>query len=190
MTMAMTNKERSSLILPRRSRREIRAAETRELSMSSEDSPSSGTAELSDDSSSLGKYSEPLIRRYARRRAHSAKKKTQRAKRIEKEEEERLRSGKGPKYRGLKEIKSSYESFNDALSYRRYRLVNTSQLSGAGVSAMVGQFQRLDAPRYGQPHFSGEEPIEVLQFLSASRPPADDNDIPEGRCSPPYRPST
>ncbi len=42
-----------------RSHREIRAAETRELSKSSEDSSSSETAELSDDSSSSWKYSEP-----------------------------------------------------------------------------------------------------------------------------------
>ncbi len=73
----------------------------------------------------------------------------------------------GAKYRALKEIQSSYESFNDALSYRRYRLLNTSQLSGAAVSAHGRSVPEAHAPRYGQPHFSGEEPIEVLQFLSA-----------------------
>ncbi len=100
-------------------------------------------------------------------RARSPKKKAQRAKRIEKEEVDRLRSGEGTKYRGLKEIKSSYESFNDALSYRRYRLLNTSQLSGAAVSAMFCQFQRLTRHAMDSHTFSGEEPIEVLQFLSA-----------------------
>ncbi len=100
----------------------------------------------------------PVAARVAQRRKLSAQKK------IGKEEEERLRSGNGPKYRGLKEIKTSYESFNDALSYRRYRLLNTSQLSGAAVSAMVGQFQRLTRHDMDSHTFSGEEPVEVLQF--------------------------
>ncbi len=63
-----------------RSHREIRAAGTRELSKSSEDSSSSGTAELSDDSSSLGKYSEPLIRALCPAAGRIAQEENQRAK--------------------------------------------------------------------------------------------------------------
>ncbi len=47
----------------------------------------------------------PVAGRIAQRRRLSAQKGSK------KKKEERLRSGKGPKYRGLKEIKSSYESF-------------------------------------------------------------------------------
>lgn len=92
----------------------------------------------------------------------------------------RIASMKGPKYRGLKELRSSHENFNRALSYRRYRLLNVNQRSGAKVSAMIGQYQRLTRHAMDEHAFSGQPPIGVLQFLSAFKTTCDDNDIPEG----------
>ncbi len=47
-------------------------------------------------------------------------------------------------------------------SYRRYRLLNTSQLSGANLSGIIGQYQRLTRHAMENHVFSGERPIEVL----------------------------
>ncbi len=45
---------------------------------------------------------------------------------------------------------------------------------------MVGQFQSLTRHAMDSHTFSGEEPIEVLQFLSAFKTTCGDSDIPEG----------
>ncbi len=67
-----------------------------------------------------------------------------------------------------------------AISYRRYRLLNTSQLSEAKVSAIIGQYQRLTSHAMETHTFSGELLIDVFLFLSASKTTCDDSDIPEG----------
>ncbi len=48
------------------------------------------------------------------------------------------------------------------------------------MSARTGQYQRLTRHTVENLAFSGERPIEVLQFLSAFKTTCDDNDIPEG----------
>ncbi len=70
--------------------------------------------------------------RHPRRQARAAKRRSK-----------NIGRAKGPKYRSIKELVSSHENFNDSNSYQRYRLLNTSKLSGAKVSAMIVQCQRL-----------------------------------------------
>ena len=45
---------------------------------------------------------------------------------------------------------------------------------------MVGQYQRLTRHAMEAHSFSGDKPIEILQFLSAFKTTCDDNNIPEG----------
>ncbi len=84
-------------------------------------------------------------------------------------------TGKGPKYRIIKQLISSHENFNVAIWYRRYR-----RLSGSKASAMIGQYQRRTRHTMEIHALSGKRPIEVLQFLSALKTMCNHKGIPEG----------
>eukprot|EP00171_Calliarthron_tuberculosum_P008308 IDg8308t1 len=87
--------------------------------------------------------------------------------------------GKSSKFRGLSELKCSHEGFNEALSYRIYRLNDTSQASSDKVSAKIGQYNRLTRHAMEGHTFSDERPIEVLPFLSQFRTTCNHNGISE-----------
>ena len=110
---------------------------------SSRSSSSSDASPLSSSSSSDENVTGRRMPQHGRRSTRSSRRGRGRWDRAKAQREEMHRTGKGLKYRGLKELTSSYESFNIALSYRRYRLLNSSQFSGPKVSALIGQYQRL-----------------------------------------------
>lgn len=88
--------------------------------------------------------------------------------------------GLGPSVRHLDELRSTNRSFNDAISYRRYRLSHTDSSTGIMVSTTIGQYERLLAHHLGDRKFTGNNPIEVLEFLTSFKELCDDNNISEG----------
>jgi hypothetical protein len=68
--------------------------------------------------------------------------------------------------------------FKTLVSYRTYRLVNTSQLSGIAVSGQINsQLKRLR--HYVDYKFSGNPAIQVLDFLKSFKEAADMNEVSE-----------
>ena len=78
----------------------------------------------------------------------------------------RNRKSKGAKYPGLKELSPTNSLYKDALSYRSYRLEDTSQRRTSRETGKVRDYiKRMDI-KLKQHHFTGEDPIMVLDFLA------------------------
>ena len=87
---------------------------------------------------------------------------------------------KGPKAKGVTELNPRDPAFTDALSYRRYRLLNTSQHMDRTVSASIGKLGKMLHYSLEDYIFSGETPISILDFLSEFKERCDENGISEG----------
>jgi len=73
---------------------------------------------------------------------------------------------KGPKHPGLSELKPTNELYRQVCSYRSYRLTDTStRRSSRGTGKVRDYIKRMEI-RLAQHHFSGSDPIGVLDFLS------------------------
>ena len=70
----------------------------------------------------------------------------------------RSSTGKGPRYPGLKELHASDPLFDEALSYRFYRLKDTSQSRSSRATGKVRDLvKRMDIKKKNH-HFDGEDP--------------------------------
>lgn len=92
----------------------------------------------------------------------------------------RSKPWKGPKQAGLKELKPSDPRFKEVLSYRRYRLRNTDGKRGTKVSKQTGVYARRFSHVLSPLVFDGENPIGILQFLTAFKNELDSNGLSEG----------
>jgi hypothetical protein len=96
------------------------------------------------------------------------------------EEEELLVSSvaKGPVVPGLTELTTRRPEFRDLLSYRHYRLANTTQRADAAISGKLNS--QLKRMKYHiDTKFSGDPAIQVLDFLKTFRDAADMNELSE-----------
>ena len=86
----------------------------------------------------------------------------------------------GPPHFGLEEIRPANPDFKDVVSYRRYRLNNTSAETGTSVSRYVGHFVKTFSPTLDSRKFDGVNSIAILDFLSAFKRVCNDHDVSEG----------
>ena len=91
-----------------------------------------------------------------------------------------VRPWKGPRVEGLKELRPSDPRFTDVLSYRRYRLLNTSSYRGSQVQREVGVYSRRMSHVMQKLIFDGRTPIAILRFLSTFKKELDRNGLSEG----------
>ena len=86
----------------------------------------------------------------------------------------------GPRQRGLVELEPNDVRFKHALSYRKYRLINTDPTIDADVTASTGLNARRLEHTLKNKRFDGTKPLEVLSFLSAFRNECNANQVSEG----------
>ena len=86
---------------------------------------------------------------------------------------------KGPKVPGLEEIVPSRSAYRRLLSYRTYRLANTSQRYDPTVTAKLATYAKRMKHSLEE-KFDGNEPIAVLDFLRSFKETADHNKVSEG----------
>ena len=72
---------------------------------------------------------------------------------------------KGKKHRGLKELRAPNPLYDRLLSYRLYRLRDTSQSRSSRATAKVKDFIKRMELKLKDHYFSGEDPVLVLDFL-------------------------
>lgn len=87
---------------------------------------------------------------------------------------------KGPKQRGLSELKCSDRLFQPIISYRRYRLRLTDQVIDDMVTGNAGLNHRRLEHTLKNRKFTGSEPLRILSFLSLFKAQCDNNRITEG----------
>ena len=87
---------------------------------------------------------------------------------------------KGPRHRGLEELRTAHDDFRHALSYRSYRLLNTDETQDRHVFSHARKFRRRVEATMKDCKFDGSKPIEILQFLRMFKTQCDKNDIAEG----------
>ena len=88
--------------------------------------------------------------------------------------------GLGPTYPGLQEIVPADERFKKRVSYRRYRLKNTSGRQGRSVSKNLGLQSRRFLKLFQNSYFDGSKPLTIIEFLSAFKKRCDQNGVSEG----------
>jgi hypothetical protein len=86
---------------------------------------------------------------------------------------------KGPPVPGLTEIIPSRSDYKHLVSYRTYRLEDISQRFDPSVTAKLSSYAKR-LKHSIEDKFSGDEPIEVLQFLRTFKEAADHNRVGEG----------
>jgi hypothetical protein len=82
--------------------------------------------------------------------------------------------------KGLTELNPLNENFSRVLSYRSYRLENTSHKYNARVSAKITSLYKKMKHSFGDTLFNGDDPIAVFQFLSSFKTACDHNAVSEG----------
>lgn len=87
---------------------------------------------------------------------------------------------RGPRKRGLLELKPSNPLFRDALSYRRYRLRNVSQDTSYELATETGRAAAILRPVLKQYTLSGSKPASVLRFLQVFKRQCDNHKFSEG----------
>ena len=86
----------------------------------------------------------------------------------------------GPRAPGLQEMVTSDPRYKELVSYRRYRLLDTSPYAGPEVTRNIGQWTRRLQPTMAKHIFDGTIPVACLRFLSAFKRALDDNGLSEG----------
>jgi hypothetical protein len=86
---------------------------------------------------------------------------------------------KGPRVPGLEEIIPSRSAYRRLLSYRTYRLANTSQRYDPTVTAKLASYAKRMKHSLEE-KFDGNEPIAVLDFLRSFKESGDHNRVSEG----------
>jgi hypothetical protein len=86
---------------------------------------------------------------------------------------------KGPPVPGLAEIIPSRSDYRHLVSYRTYRLEDCSQRFDPTITAKLSSYAKR-LKHSIEDKFSGDEPIEVLQFLRTFKEAADHNRVGEG----------
>lgn len=98
--------------------------------------------------------------RDARSRRRRSKKGSQRTPRIS------VRKTKGPRHEGLKTLPHTHARYKDALSYRTYRLMNTtSERDGRATGRAKDKIKRMHLT-LGKHIFDGKDQILILKFLA------------------------
>jgi hypothetical protein len=87
---------------------------------------------------------------------------------------------KGKAVPGLMEIIPARSDYAHLVSYRSYRLVNRSNRYDSTVTGKLSSYlKRMKHAIPQDDRFSGDEPIEVLDFLRVFKEAADHNELPE-----------
>ena len=92
----------------------------------------------------------------------------------------RQHSWKGPRKRGLGELRTTHDKFRHALSYRTYRLQNTDSTQHRDVFANSYKQRRRIEAKMRDAKFDESKPIEALSFLRMFKTQCDKNAISEG----------
>ena len=92
----------------------------------------------------------------------------------------RRQSWKGPRKRGLEELRTAHDDFRHALSYRTYRLQNTDSTQDRDVFANSYMQRRRIEATMRDAKFDGSKPIGALSFLRMFKTQCDKNAISEG----------
>ena len=87
---------------------------------------------------------------------------------------------KGPRRRGLEELRTAHDDFRNAPSYRSYWLLNTDETQDRHVFSHAHKFRRRVETTMKDCKFDGSKPIKILQFLRMFKTQCDKNDIAEG----------
>lgn len=88
---------------------------------------------------------------------------------------------RGPKYEGLKELKPNNPYFDQALSYRTYRLENTDQERTSRQTGKVKDHIKRLQLTLEECSFDGGDPILILEFLSRFADEADTLEMSEAQ---------
>ena len=89
------------------------------------------------------------------------------------------RRQKGPVEYGLKELTPADSRFTKNLSYRMYRLQDTSPELSQDINRNFGIWERRLKHTMDRHTFSGDKPLAILDFLAAYREACDHNQVPE-----------
>ena len=90
------------------------------------------------------------------------------------------RNWMGSNEQGLKQIQPSDHRFKKVVSYRRYRLRNSSGRRGPNVSYNTGANARRVAHIMNAHVFGGNDPISIFSFLTSFKQQMDANRLSEG----------
>jgi len=85
----------------------------------------------------------------------------------------------GPEEYGLSEITPTDRRFKNVLSYRRYRLHDTTSVMSSAVSRNIGVWIRRLKHSMTRNIFDGKNPVAVLNFLGSYKKACDGEQVPE-----------
>ncbi len=85
----------------------------------------------------------------------------------------------GPAEYGLDEIEPADDRFRQVLSYRRYRLRDTTSVASGTILRNVGIWQRRLDHVMKRHRFDGKRPVSILNFLASFKTALDTNGVPE-----------
>jgi len=86
----------------------------------------------------------------------------------------------GPKHRGIRELSPRNSAFRQVLSYRRYRLINTSAYCGPEVTAQTSSVVKSLRPVMKNRKFDGTKPMAIVGFLALLKRQFDQAKVGEG----------
>jgi len=85
----------------------------------------------------------------------------------------------GPEEYGLSDLTPTDRRFTNVLSYRRYRLQDTSSQMGSSVSRNLGVWIRRLKHQMQRNIFDGKNPVSILNFLGSYKKACDGEQVPE-----------